>query len=124
MHKSFLSFMAGLALIVLLGACAPLDAPGVGLNLAPADSKLDSAPAQNQPALAQQTGTVAQPAMRTLNVTGVGTVYLTPDIATIAIGVHSENKDITQAVTANNASLQKVKDALVKSGNDEKDIQT
>lgn len=124
MRKTFLSFMAGLALIVLLGACAPLGAPGVGLNLAAVHSKSDSVPAQNQPAPAQQTGTVAQPTMRTLNVTGVGTVYLTPDIATITIGVHSENKDVTQAVTANNASIQKVKDALVKSGIDEKDIQT
>lgn len=124
MNKKFLSFMAGLALIVVLGGCVPLGAPDVGLNLGLANSKLDNSPAQNQPDPAQQTGTVAQPPMRTLNVTGVGTVYLTPDIATITVGVHSENKDVTQAVTANNASIQKVKDALVKFGIDEKDIQT
>lgn len=124
MKKKFLFFIAGLVLIVGLGACASVGAPGVGLNLAPANSKLDNAPAQNQPAPAQQTVAVAQSPMRTLNVTGVGTVYLTPDIATITIGVHSENIDVTQAVTANNASIQKVKDALVKFGIDEKDIQT
>ncbi|MGD0003359.1 MAG: SIMPL domain-containing protein [Anaerolineaceae bacterium] len=124
MRKNFVSFITGLALIFLLAACAPLGAPGVGLNLGLANSKLDNSPAQNQPVPAQQTGTVAQSPMRTLSVTGVGTVYLTPDIATITVGVHSENKDITQAVTANNASIQKVKDALVKSGIDEKDIQT
>jgi uncharacterized protein YggE len=124
MSKKFLSFMACVALIVLLSACAPAFAPGVSLSVAPVNSKSDSAPAQNQPAPAQQTNPTAQPPMRTLNVTGVGTVYLTPDIATIMIGVHSENKDVTAAVNANNATVQKVKDALVKAGIDEKDIQT
>jgi uncharacterized protein YggE len=124
MKMKFVLLLTSLALMIGLGACAPVGVPGVGLNLAPANSRLDNAPAQNQPAPAQQTGAVVQPPMRTLNVTGVGTVYLTPDIATISIGVHSENKDITQAVTVNNASIQKVKDALVKSGIDEKDIQT
>ena len=124
MNKNFLSFMACLALIVLLSACAPAFAPGEGLILVPANSKLDSAPAQNPPAPAQQTTAVVQPPIRTLNVTGVGTVYLAPDIATVMIGVHTENKDVTQAVTANNASIQKVKDALIKFGIDEKDIQT
>src|ERR1035437_5000957 len=123
MKKKFLSLMALVALIVLLSACAPAFAPGVALNLASANAKSNSAPAQNQPVLAQQTAST-QPPMRTLNVTGVGTVYLIPDIATIMVGVHSENKDVTQAVNANNASVQKVKDALVKAGIDEKDIQT
>lgn len=124
MSKKFMSIMACVALIVLLSACAPAFAPAMSLSLAPANAKSDSAPAQNQPAPAQQTAATAQPPMRTLNVTGTGTVYLTPDIATVMIGVHSENKDVTQAVNANNASVQKVKDALVKAGIDEKDIQT
>jgi uncharacterized protein YggE len=124
MNKKFLSIMACVALIVLLSACAPAFAPGVSLSVAPANVKSDSAPAQNQPVPAQQTAATALPPMRTLNVTGVGTVYLTPDIATVMVGVHSENKDVTAAVNANNAAVQKVKDALVKFGIDEKDIQT
>jgi uncharacterized protein YggE len=124
MNKKFLSIMAVVALIVLLSACAPAFAPGVSLSVVPANAKSDSAPAQNQPAPAQQTAPTAQPPIRTLNVTGVGTVYLIPNIATIMIGVHSENKDVTEAVNANNAAVQKVKAALVKSGIDEKDIQT
>jgi len=122
-RKNFLSIVACLALIVLLSACAPAYTPGVALSLASASSKSDGVPVQNQVAPGQQTA-VTQPPMRTLNVTGVGTVYLTPDIATVMIGVHSEDKDVTQAVTANNASIQKVKDALIKFGIDEKDIQT
>jgi uncharacterized protein len=118
MRKNFVSLMAAAALIVLLSACAP----AANLSLASANAKSDGVPGQNQAAPAQQTATTAS--MRTLNVTGVGTVYLTPDIATVMVGVHSENKDVTQAVNANNASVQKVKDALIKFGIDEKDIQT
>ena len=77
MSKYFLSFITGLTLITLLSACAPTFAPGVGLNLAPVSPKFDSLPAQNPPAPAQQTTAGTQPSMRTLNVTGVGTVYLT-----------------------------------------------
>ena len=124
MNKKFLSIMACVALIVLLSACAPAFAPAANLSFASTNTKSDSAPAQVKPAPVQQTAATTQPPMRTLNVTGTGTVYLTPDIATISIGVHSENKDVTTAVNANNAAVQKVKDALVKSGIDEKDIQT
>ncbi|KAF0109352.1 MAG: hypothetical protein FD146_396 [Anaerolineaceae bacterium] len=60
----------------------------------------------------------------TLNVTGTGTVYLTPDIAYINIGVHTENADIAQAVASNNAQTQAVVDALRANGVDGKDIQT
>ena len=124
MRKNFLSYMAYAALIVLLSACAPAFAPGAALSVAPGNVKAADLPAQNQPAPAQQTAATAPPPLRTLNVTGMGTVYLTPDIATVTIGVHSENKDVTTAVNANNASVQKVKEALVNAGIDEKDIQT
>jgi len=60
----------------------------------------------------------------TLTVTGTGTVYLTPDIAYITIGVHTENADITQAVESNNSQAQAVVDALRNSGIDAKDLQT
>lgn len=70
-------------------------------------------------------GAVASPAaMRTLNVNGVGTVSLTPDIAYIYLGVHSEDSSASEAVSSNNAQTQKVIDALKKLGIDEKDIRT
>ena len=52
----------------------------------------------------------------TLNVTGTGTIYITPDIAYVNIGVHTENTDIAQAVASNNIQAQAVIDALRNSG--------
>lgn len=70
--------------------------------------------------------TVAAPQAitRTLMVNGSGTVYLTPDIAYIFIGVHTENADISEAVTSNNTQAQRVVDALRNMGVEAKDIQT
>ena len=64
----------------------------------------------------------AQP--HTLNVNGSAQVMLTPDIAYISIGVHTENPEATQAVTANNSKSQAVIDALTGQGVDAKDIRT
>ena len=64
-----------------------------------------------------------QPA-RTLSVSGTGLAYLTPDIAHISIGVHTENKDAAEAVASNNELSQKVADALNSFKIDPKDIQT
>ena len=61
---------------------------------------------------------------RTMNVTGVGTVSLTPDIAYIYLGVHTEQASASEAVSQNNAQTQKVIDALKKMGVDAKDIRT
>jgi uncharacterized protein YggE len=61
---------------------------------------------------------------RSLSVSGTGTVNLAPDIAYVNIGVHTENADIAQAVSSNNALAQAVVTALHTSGVDAKDIQT
>lgn len=61
---------------------------------------------------------------RTINVTGNGKVYLTPDIAYISIGVHTENKDAAEAVTTNNATSKKVSDALTSFDIESTDIRT
>jgi uncharacterized protein YggE len=61
---------------------------------------------------------------RTLNVSGSGTVYLTPDIANIYIGVHTEDPAIATAVSTNNTQTQALVDALKNAGVDLKDIQT
>jgi uncharacterized protein YggE len=64
----------------------------------------------------------AQP--RTLNVSGSGTVYLTPDIAYIYVGVHTDDPDLATAVSKNNTQAQALVDALKNAGIDGKDIQT
>ena len=64
----------------------------------------------------------AQP--RTLNVSGNGTVYLTPDIAYIYVGVHTDDPDLANAVSKNNTQAQALVDALKNAGIDGKDIQT
>ena len=63
-------------------------------------------------------------ATRTISVSGSGTVYLTPDIAYINIGVHTENADVGTAVDQSNklsnAIISKIKDLGVA----DEDIQT
>jgi uncharacterized protein len=66
----------------------------------------------------------AAPVNRTLNVNGTGTTYLTPDIAYIYIGVHTEGPTASEAVDANKVQTNAVLDALKNAGVDEKDLRT
>ncbi len=66
----------------------------------------------------------AQPLPRTLNVNGVGQAYLTPDIAYIYIGVHTEADTAANAVSTNTAQTTSVTEAIKKAGVDAKDIST
>lgn len=66
----------------------------------------------------------AADAQRTLNVNGVGQVFITPDIAYLYVGVHTEKPTAAEAVAANNAQTQQVIDALKEFGVEEKDIHT
>jgi uncharacterized protein YggE len=75
------------------------------------------------PALAQTLPTPA-PQIRTLQVSGTGEVSLTPDIATINIGVHTEHEDAAEALASNNTQAHKVIDLLKGQGIAEKDIRT
>jgi hypothetical protein len=74
--------------------------------------------------LGQATDQTGNPVTRTISVGGVGKVFLTPDIAYVTIGVHTENKDAAEAVAQNNAQTIKVKAALNQLGVADKDIQT
>ncbi len=64
------------------------------------------------------------PPQRTLIVNGTGTVTLTPDIAYINIGVHTESPTAADAVASNNTQTQQVVSALKNAGVDAKDIRT
>jgi len=66
----------------------------------------------------------AAPAVRSLNVNGVGQVYLTPDIAYIYVGVHTEGATASEAVEENKTQTNAVIEALKAAGVDEKDIRT
>ncbi len=61
---------------------------------------------------------------RTITVTGTGKVTLTPDIAYISIGVHTEHKDARMAVSTNNTQSANLIAALKKAGVDARDIRT
>ena len=61
---------------------------------------------------------------RTINVTGNAQVILSPDIAYISIGVHTEAKSATDAVASNNTQSQAVIDAIKGQGVDTNDIRT
>ncbi len=73
---------------------------------------------------AQSTQPTQVPAPRTLSVNGSAVATLTPDIAYISIGVHTENADSKVAVSDNNSESQKVSDAITSMGVDPKDILT
>jgi uncharacterized protein YggE len=63
-------------------------------------------------------------ATRTISVNGTGTVYLTPDIAYINIGVHTDGAEVGQAVNNNSLKSQAVIKAIKALGVADKDIQT
>lgn len=61
---------------------------------------------------------------RTLNVNGSGKVTLTPDVAYITIGVHTEGPSATEAMADNNKQAEAVIGVLKGQGIADKDIQT
>lgn len=73
-----------------------------------------------QPVLAQE----EKPIQRTINVTGSGKMTLTPDIAKISIGVHTESENASEAVASNSQQSEKVASALEALKIDPKDIRT
>lgn len=66
----------------------------------------------------------ASPQVRTLSSTGDGTVYLTPDVAYIYVGVRAEADDVSTALNNNNVQANAVATTLKDLGVDAKDIQT
>ena len=65
-----------------------------------------------------------QPPQRSITVTGTGMVTLTPDIAYISTGVHTQNASAKDATAENNTQAQAVMAAIKGFGVAEKDIQT
>jgi uncharacterized protein YggE len=61
---------------------------------------------------------------RIMEVTGIGTVKLEPDIVTINIGVQSRSADAGEALKENTQKAQEIIDTLLEMGVESKDIQT
>ena len=68
--------------------------------------------------------TQPQPPVRTITVTGSGMVTLTPDIAYVYIGVHTQDTSATTAMDQNNLQTQAVIDGIQALGVAEADIKT
>ena len=66
----------------------------------------------------------APESLRTLNVSGVGVVYLTPDIVYINIGVNTQRENAAEAVEVNKTQTSAVIQAIRDFGVDPKDIRT
>ncbi len=64
------------------------------------------------------------PQIRTVSVSGTGQVYVTPDVAYINIGVQTKGDTVTEALDANTAAAQSIRDTLKAQGVEDKDIQT
>jgi uncharacterized protein YggE len=62
--------------------------------------------------------------VRTLSSTGEGTVYLTPDVAYIYVGVRAEADEVSTALNNNNIQANSVAQTIKDMGVEEKDIQT
>lgn len=73
-------------------------------------------------AAAPAQGDAAQP--RTLTVTGVGRVTLSPDLARVTLAVETRHRSLAQAVAENNRRAQAVMDALRRGGVAAEDIRT
>ena len=97
-NKYFLSLAAFVLILSLATACAPITADA-------------QAP-------------VSTLATRTITAQGEGKVYVTPDIAYIYIGVHTESDSVATALSDNNTQAQAVASTLKELGVDPKDIQT
>lgn len=71
-----------------------------------------------------QSSVASVQAQTMLNVTGVGTVYIHPDIARINIGVQTQSIDAGEALAENTANANAIRQILMEKGVAERDIQT
>ena len=74
--------------------------------------------------MALATPVLAEDLPRFVSVTGEGSVLVTPDMATISVGVETQGKTAGAALQANSEAMAKVISVLKGAGIDAKDIQT
>jgi uncharacterized protein YggE len=66
----------------------------------------------------------ADSSSQTLSINGTGVVYLSPDMATINLGVMTEGSDVKAATAESSAVIEKIKQVLEEYGVDPADVQT
>jgi uncharacterized protein len=120
-----------MVLAIALSACGVAALPLVSSQPSQAQAQQPQAPQAPAPApqSAQDKSVTAQTSpsqapVRSLTVTGSAQSILTPDIAYIYIGVHTENADAKTAISTNNTDTQKVINALKAAGVADKDLRT
>ena len=77
-----------------------------------------------QPGISSVPQAAAQPAPRTMSVSGSGEAFLAPDIAYINIGVHTEAATAAEAVAENTTQTEGLIEALIDFGIASEDIRT
>lgn len=101
--KKFVMFLCVITVLALSACAAPLGVPASG---------------------AGQGQQNVQPAQRTISVNGTGQVTLSPDVAYVYIGVHSQSANVSDALSQSNEKAQAVAGSLKELNVDAKDIQT
>jgi uncharacterized protein len=123
MNTKIKLLFTGLLILTTLAACAPGPLGGIIVTKPMPDTSAvqnpQAAPTTIPP---QPAGTSTQP--RTISVSGIGKVYIVPDIAYINIGVNTRSAQVAEALSANNTQSIAVQKALETAGVDPKDIQT
>lgn len=94
MKKTLFSFIAILTLMTFVTSCAPISS------------------------------TTAESSIRTIEVSGTGTVELEPDIARVNIGVRSQSPSVSEALAENSANAEAVIQRLLDLGVEQQDIKT
>jgi uncharacterized protein YggE len=69
-------------------------------------------------------GPAAAPSRPQLTVNGTGTVRVIPDMATVNLGVTTQDNDVAQAVAANNLTAQAITEAVKSLGVTPEDVRT
>lgn len=119
--KKTLLFIVLIASLVL-SACSVR--AGAEPQVAPLANSVESAQGNQVPAGQAPAQQVVQQQPRTISVSGTGQVTLSPDVAYIYIGVHSQSENVAEVLGENNTKAQAIAAALQDLGIDPKDIQT
>ena len=114
MKKGFVLTLSLLLAVVLLTAGLYGCSPG-----SPTDANLQTSPAPAAPSEVKVSNQVEG-----IWVSGTGKVTVTPDIATLELGIESQEISVAEAQAKASEAMDKVKASLTENGVAEKDIQT
>ena len=123
MNNNVKWIIAALLLVTALAACAPVPLNSFIVTKPVTDTISHSNP-QALAAAVQPLQATVTPSQRVVSVSGVGKVYIIPDLAYVNIGVNTHSSKVTEALSLNNTQSTAVRSALEAVGVYPKDIQT